>query len=105
MRLQPSNNDSGVLWTKGDRASHEALVARDLWGRNLAEGHTDDVPISSTKFPSNWVLSSARASSVASHLLSKSQIKKSRISVVGKADTQPISNKREENRRIEIKVL
>ena len=68
-------------------------------------GHTDDVPISSTKFPSNWVLSSARASSVASHLLSKSQIKKSRISVVGKADTQPISNKREENRRIEIKFL
>tara|TARA_B100000902_G_scaffold391898_1_gene443322 strand:+ start:490 stop:1200 length:711 start_codon:yes stop_codon:yes gene_type:complete len=68
-------------------------------------GHTDDVPISTSKFPSNWVLSSARASSVASHLLSKSRIKKSRISVVGKADTQPVSKIREENRRIEIKVL
>ena len=68
-------------------------------------GHTDDVPISTARFPSNWVLSSARASSVASHLLSKSRIKKSRISVVGRADTQPVSKNREENRRIEIKVL
>jgi chemotaxis protein MotB len=68
-------------------------------------GHTDDAPISTALFPSNWVLSSARASSVASYLLLKSQIKRSRISVVGRADTQPISKKREENRRIEIKVM
>jgi len=68
-------------------------------------GHTDDVPISTSMFPSNWVLSSARASSVASYLLLKSQIRKSRISVVGRADTQPVSKSKEENRRIEIKLM
>ena len=59
-------------------------------------GHTDDVPISTAKFPSNWVLSSARASSVAQYLLSNSRIEKFRISVVGRADTQPISKIKEE---------
>ncbi len=68
-------------------------------------GHTDDVPIATSRFPSNWVLSSARASSVATYLLSKSRIKKSRMSVVGRADTQPVSKNKEENRRIEIKVM
>jgi chemotaxis protein MotB len=68
-------------------------------------GHTDDVPISTSRFPSNWVLSSARASSVATYLLSKSRIRKSRMSVVGRADTQPVSKNKEENRRIEIKVM
>ena len=81
------------------------IVLSEARGPIQIIGHTDDVPIATTKFPSNWVLSSARASSVASHLLSRSQIKKSRISVVGKADTQPVSKIREENRRIEIKVL
>jgi chemotaxis protein MotB len=68
-------------------------------------GHTDDVPIATSRFPSNWVLSSARASSVATYLLSKSRIRKSRMSVVGRADTQPVSKIKEENRRIEIKVM
>ena len=68
-------------------------------------GHTDDVPISTSRFPSNWVLSSARASSVATYLLSKSRIRKSRMRVVGRADTQPVSKNKEENRRIEIKVM
>ena len=68
-------------------------------------GHTDDVPIATSRFPSNWVLSSARASSVATYLLSKSRIKKTRMSVVGRADTQPVSRNKEENRRIEIKVM
>jgi len=73
-------------------------------GEIVIVGHTDDIPSKSKQFPSNWVLSSARASAVASYILLNSNINKSRISVVGKADTQPISKSREKNRRIELKV-
>ena len=79
-------------------------VLLDSSGEIVIVGHTDDIPSKSRQFPSNWVLSSARASAVASYILSKSNIKKSRISVVGKADTQPISKNREKNRRIELKI-
>ena len=76
----------------------------DSSGEIVIVGHTDDIPSKSRQFPSNWVLSSARASAVASYILSNSNINKSRISVVGKADTQPISKNREKNRRIELKI-
>jgi chemotaxis protein MotB len=81
------------------------VVLSEVRGSIEIIGHTDDAPISTSMFPSNWVLSSARASSVATYLLLKSRIRKSRISVVGRADTQPVSENREENRRIEIKVM
>ena len=84
---------------------HMVVVFSQARGSIEIIGHTDDVPISTSRFSSNWVLSSARASSVATYLLSKSRIRKSRMSVVGRADTQPVSKNKEENRRIEIKVM
>jgi chemotaxis protein MotB len=80
-------------------------VFPDSSGEIVIVGHTDDIPIKSQQFPSNWNLSSARASAVASYILSTSNIDKSRISVVGKADTQPISKSREKNRRIELEIF
>ena len=93
--------------TKAVKKSLDRMVVVFSQARGSIEiiGHTDDVPIATSRFPSNWVLSSARASSVATYLLSKSRIKKSRMSVVGRADTQPVSKNKEENRRIEIKVM
>ena len=73
-------------------------------GEIVIVGHTDDIPIQSYQYPSNWALSSSRASAVASYLLLNSNINKTRISVVGKADTQPISTSKVENRRIELKI-
>ena len=73
-------------------------------GEIVIVGHTDDIPIQSFQFPSNWALSSSRASAVASYIILNSNIKKTRISVVGKAETQPISKSKEENRRIELKI-
>jgi chemotaxis protein MotB len=52
------------------------------------EGHTDDLPISTERFPSNWELSSARASNVVKYLLSKG-IKKERLKAAGYADSRP----------------
>lgn len=52
------------------------------------EGHTDDVPIKTERFPSNWELSSARASNVVKYLLGKG-IDKERLKASGYADSRP----------------
>ena len=53
------------------------------------EGHTDNVPIRSRKFPSNWELSAARATSIASKLINRIKYPEKSISVNGYADTRP----------------
>tara|TARA_B100000676_G_C17687453_1_gene634519 strand:- start:48 stop:683 length:636 start_codon:yes stop_codon:yes gene_type:complete len=53
------------------------------------EGHTDNVPIRSRKFPSNWELSAARATSIASLLINRIKYPEKSISVNGFADTRP----------------
>src|SRR5512138_511923 len=71
-------------------------------------GHTDDIPISTSKFPSNWKLSAARASRVARYVI-ENGIDPSMISVRGYANQRPrfpdssIDN-RNSNRRVEIRL-
>ena len=74
------------------------------------EGHTDDTPIHTEKFPSNWELSTARAAAVARHLIKNLNISPSRIGASGYAEFQPIApndspENRSLNRRIDIVVL
>lgn len=76
-------------------------------GSILVQGHTDDIPIHTARFRSNWDLSSARAVSVAHELLKGNLIKPARFEVSGKAETQPLvpntsSENRIRNRRVEI---
>lgn len=71
------------------------------------DGHTDDVPVSSARFPSNWSLSSAQASAVALELLQGGSIAPGRMVVKGYADTRPLlpnttADNRARNRRVEI---
>jgi len=71
-------------------------------------GHTDDRPISTPEFPSNWELSAARASRVARLLLEQEHIDPTRISTRGYAHFRPLyANDTEEhraaNRRVEIR--
>ncbi len=73
------------------------------------EGHTDSDPIKSTQYPSNWELSSARASSVVRYLIDRFKFSPSLFSAIGYADTRPlesaISPKDPANRRVEILIL
>jgi len=74
--------------------------------RIVVVGHTDSSPIFSAKFPSNWDLSKARASSVVELLTSNNKISATIVSE-GRADTQPmVPNDSPEhkamNRRVEI---
>lgn len=63
------------------------------------EGHTDNVPIASVQYPSNWELSSARASVVIRKLV-ELEVPYSRLKAIGFADTHPIdSNETAEGRR------
>ena len=73
------------------------------------EGHTDDVPIKTAQFPSNWELSSARASSVTRMLIDNGVAAK-RLAVVGLAENQPLApndspENRAKNRRVTITIL
>lgn len=70
------------------------------------EGHTDNVPIDTPQFPSNWELSSARASTVVRHLIARG-IPANRLTAVGYADTRPLADNdtaegRARNRRVSI---
>lgn len=71
-------------------------------------GHTDDQPIATTEFPSNWELSAARASRVTRALLEQGQIDPTRISTRGYAHYRPVQANdtdahRAANRRVEIR--
>jgi chemotaxis protein MotB len=76
-------------------------------GRILVAGHTDNVPISTGRFRSNWELSSARAVTVLHSMLRNNDIDEERIVVQGFADTQPLVDNdspqhRAMNRRVEL---
>jgi len=84
-----------------------AEVLADMPGDLAIEGHTDDVPIRTDRFYSNWDLSAARAAAVANVLLAREQVSPDRIRVTGLADTEPrVANtspeNRAQNRRVEI---
>lgn len=70
------------------------------------EGHTDNVPISSSQYPSNWELSTDRATTVVRYLIAQA-VKRGRLGAVGYADLHPIDGNataagRAKNRRVEI---
>ncbi|MEC4592361.1 MULTISPECIES: type IVB secretion system protein IcmH/DotU [Nitrospirillum] len=82
----------------------EALNTRP--GAVLITGHTDNIPIRTIRFPSNWHLSQARADAVAA-VIATHLTDKSRLKAQGMADTQPIATNdqdagREANRRIDV---
>ena len=73
------------------------------------EGHTDDEPISTSQFPSNWELSSARASSVV-RLFIDNGVAAERLSAVGYGSNRPVSGNdtpegRSRNRRVTVMIL
>lgn len=75
-------------------------------GQITVVGHTDNDPIFTVRFPSNWVLSQARAKAVATMLLTNKQ-HKDKVIAEGRADTQPLvandsAKHKALNRRVEI---
>ncbi len=78
-------------------------------GSVVVAGHTDNIPISNYKYPSNWVLSSDRAASVVHFMVTRELKFSNRIEIRGHADTLPVvdnesATNRALNRRIEINI-
>jgi len=107
---------SEILFASGDSAltpAGQAVMDRLLPAFNQAqdhtivvEGHTDNVPINTVRFPSNWELAAARAGSVVRHLETRG-LNPTRLRATGLADTRPIAPNttaegRAANRRVEI---
>ncbi len=74
------------------------------------EGHTDNLPINTPKYPSNWELSSARATNVVQELITQCGIPSERLSATGYGEYRPkVENDsvghRQMNRRVDILIL
>lgn len=110
--------DSRLLFERGTATlrseSEEALdkIAKNLTDYNRThiihvEGHTDNEPISSALYPSNWELSAARASTVVRYLIKNHGFSKDSLVAVGYGDSQPLTSNltpegRAKNRRVDI---
>jgi chemotaxis protein MotB len=84
-------------------------VLSEKSGEILVQGHTDNIAISTSRFRSNWELSTARAVSVAHELLTERVLNPQRLTVSGYSDTRPLvkndsKENRAFNRRVEIVV-
>ena len=78
-------------------------------GKIAVEGHTDNVPINTFAYPSNWDLSAARSVAVVRRMLDIAALTPTRVTASGFADTRPLANNsstdgRARNRRVEIVV-
>ena len=87
-----------------------AATLRPLQYTLRVEGHTDNTPIHTAQFPSNWELSTARATFVLQYLISTTGIPPQRLSAVGYGEYRPVSPNasaagRAQNRRVDLVVL
>lgn len=85
-------------------------ILKETEGRIIVSGHTDERPIATSHYRSNWDLSASRAVSVVHELIDVSRIPSARFSVEGMAETHPVApndsaENRAKNRRVEIKLL
>ena len=110
--------NASLLFNSGDAVLHpesrEALAAvanvlASVYNPVQVEGHSDNVPINSPLYPSNWELSSARAGSVV-RLFAELGVPTTRMVAIGYADNQPLDTNatlegRARNRRVNVLIL
>lgn len=87
-----------------------AVAAALPGGAMRVEGHTDDVPIHTAQFATNWELSTARAASIARLLIAQGAADPKLISAAGFAEFRPVASNateagRLQNRRVDIVLL
>ena len=109
---------AGALFAPGQAALREearavlvavAKVLREGKEPLEVEGHTDDTPINSTAFPSNWELSVTRASTVV-RILVEQEVAPARLAAIGYGEYRPVESNdtpegRARNRRVSLTVV
>ncbi len=107
--LFPSGSDD--LLPEGRRLLRDiGAVVRDVPSLVRVEGHTDDVPIQTARFPSNWELSAGRAVRVVRILTEEEGVDPRRVFFAGYGECRPVAANvsdanRQRNRRVEIYLL
>lgn len=86
------------------------VALKELPNQIRIEGHTDNLPINTPQFPSNWELSTARATTVLRYLAENVGLSPKRLSAVGYGEFRPLypndtEEHRAKNRRVDIVVL
>lgn len=126
-QVQVSVSDDGIVISLADNllfSPAEATISEDALpilerisallarGDNEVriEGHTDNIPVNSGDFSSNWELSTARATAVLRHLVGEGGVDPTRIHAAGFAEFQPIADNgtadgRSQNRRADVVIL
>jgi chemotaxis protein MotB len=113
-----SLGEKGVFDSGSDQIKPDGKALLDELATSLVsvgnhirvEGHTDNVPISNSRFPSNWELSTARATVVLSYLIQSYGMRPEMLSAAGYAEFRPVvPNDTEEgkarNRRVDIIIM
>lgn len=102
------DNAQAILREEG-RAALAAVedVLHDRPVRIRIEGHTDSVPIQTAQFPTNWELSTARATACVRYMLESKRIEPQRLSAAGYGEHHPVGDNatadgRARNRRVDI---
>jgi len=110
---EPILFDSGD-WQLKPKAKHFlhklAGTLKGISQQIVVEGHTDSIPMRSSRMMSNWELSAARAYSVVDYLIKEESISPDRLSAVGYGQFKPVApndtpSNRALNRRVEINIL
>lgn len=106
------------LFSSGSSAVNQNIIPvlyriaeslNQLQGRVVITGHSDNVPIRSARYPSNWHLSKARAQAVAD-IIKQKLLSPDRMVIEGKSDLEPVASNetpegRSKNRRVVITLL
>lgn len=105
--------DEGSAIIKPESKRTLDILAREL-SKNTKkiriEGHSDNIPIKSSKYASNWELSTIRATNIVTYLIENCNIDKDRLIASGYADNKPVIKNdtkegRAKNRRVDIVII
>ena len=110
--------NTSILYSSGSAVLEEesfptliklADTLKDLPNHVDVEGHTDNLPIKTQVYPSNWELSASRAASVV-HLFTKHGVSPDRLSAIGFGEFRPVADNetvlgRRQNRRVRVVIL
>ena len=102
---------SAIIKTEAKAVLDEIAVSLSTLDNPIViEGHTDSTPIKNEKYPSNWELSTARATNIISYLTQKHMLSPGKLSAVGYGEYMPIAKNddfvgRSKNRRVDIIIL
>lgn len=99
---------SATLTADGERLLQRvSRIIKPIGRRIRVEGHSDNIPIATARYPSNWELSTARAVNVVKYFIHPGRIDPRLLSAVGYSDVKPRASndttaQRAKNRRVEI---